>query len=129
MAEVPDVAVAAVDIFFALLHRNVVFLGVGDGVFAGIDVPLAPGCDDLQVWRNGFGGEFETHLVVALAGATVGKAVSAEFQRDFGLPLAEDGPGHGSAGQLNVLVAGATAKRGPDVGAHKSSQESLELSG
>ncbi len=115
VAEVPDVTVAAVDIFLALLHRDVVFLRVGDGIFAGIDVPLAPGGDDLQIWRNRFVGEFETNLIVAFAGAAVGKAVGAELQRDFRLALAEDGPGHGGAEQVGVLVDGAGAQRGPDV--------------
>ena len=49
VAEVPDVAVAAVNILLALLDGNIVLLRVGDGVFARIDVPLAPGRDDLHV--------------------------------------------------------------------------------
>ena len=81
MAEVPDVAVAAVDILFALLDGNIVLFGVGNGILARIDVPFPPGRDDLQVRSNGFVGEFEAHLIVALAGATVRKAVSAELQR------------------------------------------------
>src|SRR6267154_169105 len=56
VAEVPDVAVAAVDIFFALLDGDIVFLRVGDGVFAGVDVPLAPRGDDLQTGSDGFVG-------------------------------------------------------------------------
>src|SRR5712675_943684 len=56
VAEVPDVAVAAVDIFFALLDGDVVFLRVGNGVFAGIDVPLAPRGDDLEIGSDGFVG-------------------------------------------------------------------------
>src|SRR5713226_5665432 len=107
----PDVAIATVDIFFALLDRNIVFLRVGDGVFAGINVPFAPGSDNLQIGRNGFVGEFETHLIVAFAGATVGKTVGAELERDFGLPLAEDGAGHGGAEQIGVLVHFAGGQR------------------
>src|SRR5713226_2205334 len=129
VAEVPDVAVAAVDIFFALLHRDIVFLRVGDGVFAGIDVPLAPRRDDLQIGGNGFVGEFETHLVVAFAGAAVGKAVSAEFQRDFGLTLAEDGAGHGGAEQISVLVDGAGAQRRPNVVADEFFAQVFDASG
>src|SRR5260370_35889085 len=93
----PDVAIAAVDIFFALLHGNVVFLSVGDGVFAGSNAPLAPGSDDLQIGRDGFVGQFETHLVVAFAGATAGKTVGAKLERAFGLPLAEDATGQAGA--------------------------------
>src|SRR5882757_5174296 len=56
VAEVPDVAVAAVDIFFALLDGDVVFLRVGDGVFAGVDIPFAPRSDDLEIGGDGFVG-------------------------------------------------------------------------
>src|SRR5438046_6351691 len=47
------------------------------------DVPFAPGRDNLHVWRDGFVSQFETDLVVALAGAAVRKAVGAELQRNF----------------------------------------------
>jgi len=57
VAEVPDVAVAAVDIFLALLDGHVVLLRVGDSVFARVNVPLAPRCDDLNVRRDGFVSE------------------------------------------------------------------------
>ncbi len=115
MTEVPDVAVAAVDVFLALLDGDVVFLRVSDGVFAGIDVPLAPGSDDLHVGRDGFVGQFESHLVVAFAGAAVGEAVGAELQRNFRLALGDDGPGHGSAEEIGVFVDGAGAECRPDV--------------
>jgi hypothetical protein len=59
VAEVPNIAVAAVNIFLVLLDRNVVFLRVGDGVFAGVDIPLAPRGDDLDVGRDGFVSQFE----------------------------------------------------------------------
>src|SRR5258708_30096734 len=125
----PDVAIATVDIFFALLHGNVVFLSVGNGVFAGINVPFAPGSDNLQIGRDGFVGQFETHLVVAFAGATVGKTVGAELERDFGLPLAEDGAGHGGPEQIGVFVDGAGAQRRPDVIAHKFFAQILDVGG
>src|SRR6266851_4520424 len=123
----PDVAIATVDIFFALLHGNVVVLSVGDGVFAGSNVPLAPGSDDLQIGRDGFVGQFETHLVVAFAGATVGKTVGAELGRGCGLPLAEDGAGHGRPEQIGVFVDGAGAQRRPDVVAHKFFAQVLDV--
>src|SRR6266851_3343766 len=52
VAEVPDVAVAAVNILFALLDGDVMLFGVGNGIFARIDVPLAPRSDDLKVRCN-----------------------------------------------------------------------------
>src|SRR5262249_27597149 len=72
VAEVPDVAVAAVDVFLALLDGDVVFLGVGDRVFARVDVPLAPRCYDLELRGDGFVSQFEADLVVAFASAPVG---------------------------------------------------------
>ena len=53
VAEVPDVAVAAVNIFLGLLDGNIVRLRVGDGFFARDDIPFAPGRDDLQFGRRG----------------------------------------------------------------------------
>jgi len=60
------------------------------------------GAINLYVWRDGFVGQFEPHLVVAFAGAAVRKAVGAELQRNFRLALGDDGPGHGSAEQVGV---------------------------
>ena len=80
VAEVPDVAVAAVDVFLALLDLHVVFRGVGDGVFSRIDVPFAPRGDDLNVWRNSFVGQLETDLIVPFSGAAVRETVGAELE-------------------------------------------------
>src|ERR1700676_290338 len=129
VTEVPDVAVAAIDIFLALLHRDVVFFGVSDGVFTGIDVPFAPGRDDLQVGCDGFVGQLETDLVVALAGAAMRKSVGAEFQRDFRLALPEHRASHGGAQQISVLVDGAGAKGRPDVIAHEFFTEVFDVGG
>ncbi len=132
MAEVPNVAVAAVNVLLALLDGNVVLLGVGDGVFTRINVPLAPRRNNLHVGRDGFVGQFEADLVVAFAGAAVRKAVGSKLQRDFRLALGDDavgsklqrdfrlalgddGPRHGSAEQISVLVNRSGAERRPNV--------------
>ena len=119
MAQVPDVAVAAVDIFLALLDGNIVLLRVDDGVFARINVPLAPGGDDGDVRSDGFVCQFEAHLVVAFAGAAVGEAIRAKFQGDFGLALGNDRTRHRRTKQVSVFVDGARAQRRPDVMANK----------
>src|SRR4029077_12915115 len=129
VTEVPDVAVAAVDIFLAFLDGNFVLLGVSDGVFAGIDVPLAPRRDDPHVRCDGFVGQFESHLIVAFAGAAVGEAVGAELQRDFRLTLGDDGPRHRSAQQVRVLVNRAGAQRRPNVIADKFFAEVFDMGG
>ena len=46
--EVPEVAVERVDLGRGRLHRHVVRGGVGDGVFAGANVPGPPGSDDVR---------------------------------------------------------------------------------
>ena len=79
VAQVPDVAVAAVDILLGLLDGNIVRLRVGDGFFARDDIPFAPRSDDLQFRREGFGGKLETDLIVAFAGAAVRHGIGAEF--------------------------------------------------
>src|SRR5258708_6442460 len=129
VAEVPDVAIAAVDIFLALLDGNVVFLRVGNGIFAGIDVPFAPRSDDLHVWRDRFVGQFKSHLIVALAGAAVRQAVGAELQRNFRLALGDDGTRHGSAEEIGVFVDGAGAESRPNVIAHKFLAKILDVRG
>src|SRR6266404_1389553 len=127
VAEVPDVAVAAVDIFLALLDVHVVLLRVGDGGFARVNVPLAPRCDDLNVRRDGFVSEFKSHLIVAFSGAAVGEAIGAEFQRDFRLALGDDGPRHRSAEEIGVFVAGAGAQGRPDIIADKFFAQILDV--
>ena len=88
VAQVPDVAVAAVNIFCRLLDGNVVRARVVNGFFARDDVPFAPRRDDLQFRSKRLGGELETHLVVALAGAAVRHGVRAEFLGELHLALA-----------------------------------------
>src|SRR5262249_12281215 len=119
VAEVPDVAVAAVDVLLALLDWHVVLFGVCDGVFARVDVPFAPRRDDLNVWRDRFVGELEADLIVALGGAAVGETVGAEFESDFRLALCDDRTRHGSAEEVGVFVDGASAQGRPNKVADK----------
>ena len=115
VAQVPDVAVARVNIRLGLLDRYVVRLRVGDGVLTRVDGPLAPRRDDFHAWRDGFVGQFKPHLIVALARAAVGDRVSAGFERDFRLALGQHGPRHRCAQQILVFVHRARAQGWPDV--------------
>src|SRR5215813_401370 len=114
VAKVPDVAVTAVDVLFALLDWDVVLFGVCDGIFAGVDVPFAPRGDDLDVWRDRFVGQLEADLIVTLPRASVSETIGAEFERDFGLPLGDDWTRHGRTEQIGVFVYGPSAKGRPD---------------
>src|SRR2546430_2519137 len=119
VTEMPDVAVAAVDVFLALLDRDVVLLRVGNGVFPGIDVPFAPGSNDLDTGRNGFVSQFKTDLIIALTRAAVRETIGTERPSNFRLALGDDGPRHGSAEEIGVFVNRSGAERRPDVVPHK----------
>ena len=125
----PDVAVAAVDVFLALLHRNVVLVRVGNGVFAGIDVPFAPGSNDLDTGRNCFVSQFKTDLIIALTRAAVRETIGTECQSNFRLALGDDGPRHGSAEEIGVFVNRSGAERRPDVVPHKFFSEIFHMRG
>ena len=75
--DVPDVAVAAVDLGGGGGDGHVVRRGVVDGVLARNDVPLAPRRDHRKLRRQRLVGQLEADLVVALAGAAVGQRVAA----------------------------------------------------
>ena len=77
MGEMPEIAVAAIDLGFCGINRNVVRLGVVDGVLAGLDVPDSPRSDDLQMGCEGLVGQLEADLVVAFSGAAVAEGVTA----------------------------------------------------
>ena len=85
----PQIGVAAVDLFLALLNRHVVLFGVVDSVLSGHDVPLAPRRNHGQVGGEGFESQFEANLVIALAGGTMRERVAIGFQRDLDLPLGD----------------------------------------
>ena len=81
VADVQQVAVAAVDLLAALRHRNAVRLGIFEAVFARLQRPLAPRHNDLQLRSQRLVGVLEAHLVVALAGAAVRDGGRAFLQR------------------------------------------------
>ena len=71
MADVQQVAVAAMDLLAALRHGDAMRLGVLQAVFTRLQRPLAPRHDDLQLRSKCLVGVLEAHLVVALAGAAM----------------------------------------------------------
>src|SRR6202142_4545383 len=87
MAQVPDVAIAAVDVLFALLHGHVMRLCVGYRLFARDDVPFAPRRDNFQLRRESFACRFEAALVVALAFAAMRNGIGSYLLCDWLLPL------------------------------------------
>src|ERR1700739_3187032 len=81
------------------------------------------------MWRDGFIGQFKANLIVAFAGATMGKSVGAELQRKFRLALGNDRSSHGSAEQVGMFVNGPRAQGRPNIVANKFFTQILDVRG
>ena len=112
---VPDVAVAAVDLLGGLRDRHVMLGRVLDSVLARNDVPLAPRSDHRQMRSQRLIGQLKSHLIVALAGAAVRQRVAAGFQCDFHLAFGQQGPGDGGPQQILMFVLAAGADHLPQI--------------
>jgi hypothetical protein len=77
VADVQQVAVGAVGFGVGGGHRRCRAFGKGHQRRAGIQVPFAPGGDDLNVGIDGQIAQLETDLVVALAGGAVADGIGA----------------------------------------------------
>ncbi len=115
VAQVPDIAVAAVNVFGGLLDRDIVCARVVNGFFARDDAPFAPRSDDLQFRSKRLGRQLEAYLIVALARTAVCEGIRAKFLGELHLALREKRPRKGSAQQILMFVNGTRAQRGPDV--------------
>ena len=93
VAHVPDIAVAAVDLFGRRGDRNVALFRVSNGVVPGLDIPFTPWSNDLQLRSEGFVRQFEPDLIVAFAGAAVRDGIRAFCERDFDLALCQQAAG------------------------------------
>lgn len=67
---------------------------------------VSPWSDDLDGGLEGVEGEFETDLVVALAGATVRDGKAAFLLGDCNLGTGDDWAGEGGTEKVDVLVDG-----------------------
>ena len=79
MRDVPDVAVAGVNLGGGGGDGHVVRGRVGQAVFARLEVPDAPRGDDREIRRERHVRQFEAHLIVALAGRAVTDRVGADL--------------------------------------------------
>ena len=113
VGEVPEVLVLGVIGLPGDLQGHVVGLGVVDLFVTALDVPLSPGGDDGHFGSEALDGQFETHLVVALAGAAVGDGVGTFGLGNLHQLLGDDGPGKGGTQQV-LLVLGSHHHGGDD---------------
>src|SRR5512140_1140225 len=112
--DVPDIAVARIDLLSRCRNGNVVFRSVLECVCATLDVPLTPGGDDWKVRCERGISQLETNLVVSLAGAAVGKRICTNSACHFNLTPRNERAPHRSAEEVFTTVDRACAQRRPD---------------
>ena len=93
---------------------DLVLFGEIDEVGAALELPFAPGRDDLDVGIERIGGEFEAHLVIALAGGAMGDGIGAGLGGDLDQPLGDQGPRDRSAEQIDAFIEGIGAEHRED---------------
>lgn len=114
VGDVPDVAVARVDLFLGRGNRDILFGSVFDGVFAAPDVPLAPWSDHGEIGGERGVGQLEADLVVSFPRAAVRERVGANLAGDFDLAAGDERAAHGGAEEVFAAVDGASAEGGED---------------
>ena len=96
---------------------------------AGREVPDAPRSDHPDSRRQRVGPEFETHLVVALAGGAVCDGVCTGVRGDLHEPFGDEWPGDRSAQQVFALVDGVGTEHGEhEVAGELLAQVSMRIS-
>src|SRR5690606_26643409 len=79
----------------------------------------APGGDDFHARLERIGAQLETHLVVTLAGGTVGNGVGAGLVGDLDQALGNQRTGDGGTQQVFAFVDGVGAEHREDEIAHE----------
>src|SRR3984957_13905052 len=119
MADVPQVAVAGVDLLPACRYLDAMGFGVVQAVFTRLQRPLTPGGDDFQVGSERLIRMLKTDLVVAFAGASMGYSVRAFRQRHFYLVLGDHGTRDRRTEEVLMLVNSSGAHGRIDILAHE----------
>ena len=86
------------------IDRYVVIPAIGQQLLPGVQVPLPPRSNHLDVGIQRIGAQLEPHLVVALAGCAVRDGVGAGFFRDFHQAPGDQRPGNGGAQQVFPFI-------------------------
>ncbi len=119
MRNVPQVAVARVDLRAAGGDRNAVRFRIIKAGLARVERPLAPRCNALELGRQRLVGVLKANLVIALAGASVGHGGCAFRERDFDLRLRNHRARNRGPQQVFAFIDRARLHRGHDVITHK----------
>ena len=112
--DVEQVAVGTPGELFAGRNRNAVFFGVFFQGGTALHVPLTPGSDDLDGGIKMVISDFKTHLIIALAGGTMGNGVCPFPGGNLHLRLGDQRTGNGSAEEVASLVDSVGPKHGKD---------------
>ena len=81
-------------------------LGEVEQIGPGLEGPVTPGSNHLDVRIEGIGGKFEANLVVAFSGRAVCDRVGACLFRDFDEAFGDKRAGDGRAEQIDTFVNG-----------------------
>ena len=115
MREMPHVLILGIVGLAVDLQRNVMRLGVVDLLIAGLDVPLAPRCDDRHAGGKRLDRQLKANLVVALACAAVADGVCAFLKRDLCQPLTDDRARQRRAEHVFLILCACLHRRDDDV--------------
>ena len=117
MADVPQVAVAAVAAVCREGQVNAVCLAVCDLGFTGIHVPLgaSPCSDNVEVGSQSLDAQLKTNLVVALTGRAVADRGCAFLAGNLNKLFGNQGTCHGGAKEIFVFVNGVSLYAGNDI--------------
>ena len=113
--KVPQVFILGIVGLPGNFKRNVVRFRIVNFFVAALYVPYAPRGDYGHFGRKRLYRKFKTHLVVALARASVADCVGALFLGNFNNPLRDYGARERSTQKVLVLIHGARLHRGIDV--------------
>src|SRR2546427_83894 len=83
MTDVPEIAIAAVNLLPACGDLNAVLLCVVQTIFARLQIPLPPRCNHFEFRRQRLICQLESNLVVAFSGAAMRERRRAFAEREF----------------------------------------------
>src|SRR5438128_3264519 len=123
----PDIAIAAVNLVRCSGKRNIAFFSVGNRFVPGPDIPLAPWRNNFEMRRKCLVCELKPHLIVALAGTSVGNGISTFLQRYLNLALRQKRPPDGGSEQILSFVHGPGFNERPEVFGYELMTEIFDI--